>query len=69
LTKSEIDKQYKLKFHPDALDEWNKLDGSVKVLLRKALKKGSTTLISPDQHCTEICRTAIKSSYANRDTG
>jgi mRNA interferase RelE/StbE len=39
LTKSEKDKCYKLKFHPDALDEWHRLDGSVKEPLRKALKK------------------------------
>ncbi|ADD67401.1 addiction module toxin, RelE/StbE family [Denitrovibrio acetiphilus DSM 12809] len=42
MTKSEKDKCYKLKFHPDALDEWNKLDGSVKELLKKALKKRLT---------------------------
>jgi len=39
LTKSDEDKCYKLKFHPDALNEWNKLDGSVKEPLKKALKK------------------------------
>lgn len=30
---------YRLKFVPAALKEWNQLDGSVKVLLRKQLKK------------------------------
>lgn len=30
---------YKLKFVPDALAEWNALDGSVKSVLRKLLKK------------------------------
>lgn len=35
MTKSE----YKLKFLPEALDEWNRLDGSVKDVFRKALKK------------------------------
>lgn len=30
---------YRLKFIPEALDEWQKLDGSVKTLLRKLLKK------------------------------
>lgn len=30
---------YRLKFLPEALDEWNALDGSVKEVLRKALKK------------------------------
>ncbi|MBH2042612.1 MAG: hypothetical protein I8H87_03550 [Comamonadaceae bacterium] len=28
-----------MKFLPQALDEWNALDGSVKEVLRKALKK------------------------------
>ena len=30
---------YRLKFLPNALDEWNALDGSVKNVLRKLLKK------------------------------
>ena len=30
---------YRLKFLPDALAEWNALDGSIKELLRKLLKK------------------------------
>ena len=30
---------YRLKFLPQALEEWNALDGSVKEPLRKALKK------------------------------
>ncbi len=30
---------YRLQFLPDALDEWNALDGSVKEVLRKLLKK------------------------------
>ena len=30
---------YRLKFLPEALDEWNALDGSVKGVLRKLLKK------------------------------
>lgn len=30
---------YRLKFLPEALEEWNALDGSVKEVLRKALKK------------------------------
>ncbi|OIP14002.1 MAG: plasmid stabilization protein [Betaproteobacteria bacterium CG2_30_59_46] len=30
---------YRLKFLPEALEEWNSLDGSVKEVLRKALKK------------------------------
>jgi len=42
LTKSEAAQgtpKYRLKFLPEALDEWNALDGSVKEVLRKALKK------------------------------
>ena len=31
--------RYRLKFVPDALAEWESLDGSIKSLLRKALKK------------------------------
>ncbi|PKO73378.1 MAG: plasmid stabilization protein [Betaproteobacteria bacterium HGW-Betaproteobacteria-17] len=31
--------RYRLKFLPEALEEWNALDGSVKEVLRKALKK------------------------------
>ena len=37
---------YRLKFIPDALDEWQKLDGSIKELFRKALKK---RLVQPHQ--------------------
>jgi len=42
LTPSETDKGksiYRLKFVPDALKEWQALDGSIKEPLRKALKK------------------------------
>lgn len=42
MTKSEAAQgtlKYQLKFLPEALDEWNALDGSVKKVLRKALKK------------------------------
>ena len=31
--------RYRLKFLPEALDEWNALDGSVKAVLKKLLKK------------------------------
>ena len=37
---------YRLKFIPDALEEWQKLDGSIKELFRKALKK---RLLQPHQ--------------------
>lgn len=42
MTKSDQDNSpapYKLKFLPEALAEWNALDGSVKTVLRKLLKK------------------------------
>lgn len=42
MTPSEVDKGktiYRLKFVPDALKEWQALDGSIKEPLRKALKK------------------------------
>ena len=31
--------QYKLKFLPESLKEWHQLDGSIKTIFRKALKK------------------------------
>ena len=31
--------KYKLKFLPEALKEWHQLDGSIKLIFRKALKK------------------------------
>jgi mRNA interferase RelE/StbE len=37
---------YRLKFIPDVLEEWQKLDGSIKELFRKALKK---RLLQPHQ--------------------
>jgi mRNA interferase RelE/StbE len=40
LTASDADTSvYRLKFVPDALKEWQELDGSIKEPLRKALKK------------------------------
>ena len=42
MTKSEAVQgtpKYRLKFLPEALEEWHALDGSVKEVLRKALKK------------------------------
>lgn len=38
MTKSE-DRKYRLKFMPEALEEWNVLDGGAKGLLRKARMK------------------------------
>jgi len=31
--------KYKLKFLPEALKEWHQLDGSIKLIFRKAIKK------------------------------
>lgn len=52
---------YKLKFVPPALDEWNRLDGSVKEPLRKLLKKrldsphvDSARLHGTLSHCYKI---------------
>lgn len=42
MTKSDASQgasRYRLKFLPEAIEEWNALDGSVKEVLRKALKK------------------------------
>jgi mRNA interferase RelE/StbE len=42
LTKSDATQgasRYRLKFLPEAIEEWNALDGSVKEVLRKALRK------------------------------
>ena len=39
MTRSDPTPGYTLKFLPEALEEWNRLDGSIKTLLRKALKK------------------------------
>ena len=36
---STTETKYSLKFIPEALDEWKRLDGSVKTVLRKLLKK------------------------------
>ena len=39
ITSKDQPAKYKLKFLPEALKEWNQLDGSIKLILRKALKK------------------------------
>ena len=42
MTKSDANQdtlKYRLKFLPEAMEVWNALDGSVKQVLRKALKK------------------------------
>ena len=39
ITSNESPAKYKLKFLPEALKEWHQLDGSIKLILRKAIKK------------------------------
>jgi len=51
LTASEGKTTYTLKFVPDALKEWQALDGSIKEPLRKALKK---RLEQPHVHGAEL---------------
>lgn len=53
MTRSEFGDRihYRLKFIPEALDEWKKLDGSVKEPLRKALRK---RLIQPHLPGSEL---------------
>jgi mRNA interferase RelE/StbE len=43
--------KYKLKFLPEALKEWHQLDGSIKLIFRKALKK---RLIQPKVPGSEL---------------
>jgi len=51
LTPSEISGIYRLAFMPEALEEWRRLDNSIKELLRKALKK---RLIQPRMPGSEL---------------
>jgi mRNA interferase RelE/StbE len=39
ITSKDQPAKYKLKFLPEALKEWHQLDGSIKLILRKAIKK------------------------------
>ena len=39
ITSKDQPTKYKLKFLPEALKEWHQLDGSIKLIFRKALKK------------------------------
>ena len=48
---SGVSQAYRLKFIPDALDEWQKLDGSIRELFRKALKK---RLVQPHQPASRL---------------
>jgi len=58
---STTETKYSLKFIPEALDEWKRLDGSVKTVLRKLLKKRLENPHIPGselhgnlQHCYKI---------------
>jgi mRNA interferase RelE/StbE len=39
ITSEDQPAKYKLKFLPEALKEWHQLDGSIKLIFRKAIKK------------------------------
>jgi mRNA interferase RelE/StbE len=51
ITSNESPAKYKLKFLPEALKEWHQLDGSIKLIFRKALKK---RLIQPKVPGSEL---------------
>ena len=50
ITSKDQPAKYKLKFLPEALKEWHQLDGSIKLIFRKALKK----LIQPKVPGSEL---------------
>ena len=51
ITSNESPAKYKLKFLPEALKEWHQLDGSIKLIFRKAIKK---RLIQPKVPGSEL---------------
>jgi len=52
--------KYRLKFLPEALEEWNALDGSIKAVLRKVLKKRLETPRLPGSHLHGDLRNCYK---------
>ena len=52
--------RYRLKFVPDALAEWNALDGSIKNILRKLLKKRLEEPHQPGSHLHGDLRNCYK---------
>ena len=71
LTKSEAAQgtlKYRLKFLPEALDEWNALDGSVKRILRKALKKRLEQPRTPGAQLHGELRDCYKIKLRKQDT-
>ena len=51
ITSKDQPARYKLKFLPEALKEWHQLDGSIKLIFRKVLKK---RLIQPKVPGSEL---------------
>ena len=51
ITSNESPAKYKLKFLPEALKEWHQLDGSIKLIFRKVIKK---RLIQPKVPGSEL---------------
>jgi mRNA interferase RelE/StbE len=71
LTPSEADKgktKYRLKFVPDALKEWQALDGSIKEPLRKALKKRLEQPHMPGAELHGDLHGCTRSNCENKDT-
>lgn len=52
--------KYRLKFLPEALEEWNALDGSIKTVLRKALRKRLENPRPPGSHLHGDLRNCYK---------
>jgi len=71
LTPSEVNKGktiYRLKFVPDALKEWQTLDGSIKEPLRKALRKRLEQPHMPGAELHGDLHGCYKSNCENKDT-
>jgi hypothetical protein len=68
ITSKDQPARYKLKFLPEALKEWHQLDGSIKLIFRKALKK---RLIQPKVPGSELqgdLKDCYKIKYSNTAT-
>ena len=69
MTASDADTtRYRLKFVPDALKEWQELDGSIKEPLRKALKKRLEHPMFQVLGCMANCRAATRLNFVSKDT-
>lgn len=63
MTKSEVAsgiQKYRLKFLPEALEGWDALDGSIKAVLRKMLKKRLEQPCPPGSHLHGDLRNCYK---------